>query len=151
MECFASNTAVDPTQIRIRDPGFASPLSFGEVATVRGVLTADEAEQRLGELFTRFMEELHSDHAKGELKEGHGWVLQGSTQLHNNLPLSLRIFRELLPQAFLMTLFGPENAKAPARYLFNSLDELRGMNGTLVFSGTAHVCPSETKTHELEP
>jgi len=150
MECFASNTAVDPTQIQVRDPGFGTPIEFGEVAVVRGVLSAEEAEQRLGELFTRFMEDVRGEHARGELEEAHQWVLQGSTQLHNNLALSLRIFRELLPQAFLMTLFGPGDAATTPRYLFNGLDELRGMNGTLVFTGTARVCEAEAKTHELD-
>ncbi len=153
MECFASNLAVVPTHIRVRDPGFGTPIEFGEIATIRGLLRAEEAEYRLGELFTRFMEEVRSEHARGELEEAHHWALESSTQLHSNLALSLRIFKELLPQAFLMTLFGPSDAadpNDPPRYLFNGLDELRGMKGNLVFTGTAQVCELEPETCELE-
>lgn len=149
MECFSSNAAINPTQVRVRDPGFGTQADFGEFATVRGLLSAEEAEQRLGGLFTRFMEEVRSEHARGDLEEAYHWALQGSTQLHNNLALSLRIFRELLPQAFLMTLFGPGDAADPPRYLFNSLEELRGLNGTLVFTGTALLCELEAQTLEL--
>lgn len=150
MECFVRNAVVDTTQIRVRDPGFGTPIDSGEVATIRGLLSADEAELRLGELFTRFMEEVRSEHARGDLEEAYHWALQGSTQLHSNLSLSLRIFRELLPQAFLMTLLGVDDTSDPVRYLFNSLDELRGLNGNLVFTGTARVCEVEAKTFELE-
>lgn len=149
MECFSSNAAVSSTMVRVRDPGFGTPADFGELATVRGLLSAEEAEHRLGELFTRFMEEVRREHARGDLEEEYQWVLQGSTQLHNNLSHSLRIFRELLPQAFLMTLFGPGDAPDTPRYLINSLDELRGLNGTLVFTATALVCELEAKTLEL--
>ena len=150
MECFASNAVVDPTHIRVRDPGFGTPIDSGEIATIRGLLRPEEAEHRLGELFTRFMEKLRSEHARGDLEEAHRWALQGNAQLHSNLALSVRIFRELLPQAFLMTLFGPSEALEPPRYLFNELEELRGINGNLVFTGTARICESEAKTHKIE-
>lgn len=149
MECFSSNAAVSPTLVRVRDPGFGTPAEFGEFTTVRGLLSAGEAEQQLGELFTRFIEEVHREHTRGDLEEEYQWVLRASTQLHNNLGLSLRIFRELLPQAFLMTLFGPNDASDSPRYLVNTLDELRGMNGNLVFTATALVCELEAKTLEL--
>jgi len=48
-----------------------------------------------------------------------------------------------------MTLLGPGDADDPPRYLINSLDELRGMNGTLVFTGTALLCELEPQTLEL--
>ena len=149
MQCFAFNAAVDPTLIRVRDPGFGQPVEFGKVTTVRGLLTAEEAECRLGELFARFILDVRSEHARGALEEAYHWALQGSTQLHGNLALSLRIFRELLPQAFLMTLFGPGDSADPPHYLFNGLDELRGINGTLVFAGTAWVSEPEPETLEL--
>lgn len=146
MECFASHAAVDPTQIRVQDPGFGSPMEFETVVTVRGLLCAEEAEHRLGELFSRFTEQLHADHAQGDLEEAHHWALRATTQLHSDLALSVRIFRELLPQAFLMTLFGPNDSAARPRYVFTGLNELRGMNGNLVFTGTAKVCELGTVT-----
>ncbi len=149
MECFVFNAVIETTQVAVRDPGFGTPIELGEIATIRGLLSADEAELRLGELFTRFMEEVRDENARGELKEAHQWVLQGSTQLHNNLALSLRIFREFLPQAFLLTLLGPNDPSEAPRYRLNSLDELRGLNGTLVFSSTAQVCEPKAKTLEL--
>ncbi|MGH1345307.1 MAG: hypothetical protein ACRBN8_27340 [Nannocystales bacterium] len=150
MECFASNAAVDSTQIRVLDPGFGPPAEPHQRATIRVLLRAEEAEHRLGELFTRFMEEVRGEHERGDLEEAYLWTLQGSTQLHSNLALSLRIFRELLPHAFLMTLFGPGDTADRPRYLIHELDELRAMNGNLVFTAQAWVCEREAKTDKLE-
>ncbi len=149
MQCFASNAAVDPTLIRVRGPGFGTPIGSCEVATVRALLSADEAEHRLGHLFTRFVEKIRREHARGEMVTAHHWALQSSTQIHSNLALSLRIFRELLPQAFLMTLFGPSDPDHASPYLFNGLEELRGIDGNLVFTGTALVCELEAKTENV--
>lgn len=146
MECFASHAAVDHTQIRVQDPGFGSPGEFDPLVKLRGLLCAEEAEHRLGELFSRFTEQLHAEHARGELEGAHHWALRATTQLHSDLALSVRIFRELLPQAFLMTLFGPNVSGVRPRYVFTGLDELRGMNGHLVFTGTAKVCEPDTVT-----
>ncbi len=140
MECFVAHTAIDPGLLGVRTSpfGLADPTSPSVI--VRGHLATDEFVARTAEVFAQFIEAtlaqdlLDPEYARLLETTGLG---PAPTDLRTHLSLGLRAFREFIPQTFLETLLAPP-PPAP-HYRMCTLDELRGTNGRVLFSGTAEI------------
>lgn|GEM_PF-2218201 len=135
MECFVSNALIETAQVGLHPTDFGQSMDAGIL--LRGHLSVDEVIAAAQPLYARFMKDSAAHDGLGpEFTALIRAAERGTSprKLGHNLPLGLRVFRELMPHAFLSAVLP---RPASPRYLITGLEELRGVNERIVFSGVA--------------